>query len=423
MFFTHVLFLCIYLLQAQVKSRFQCVISLEGTEAQPSDKSSGKSSGKNSVLAVAMTYEEVTAATTALNAAKQQAAALQRKVGECAANKNFLEAASAQTELDKKTEEVTALNSEREAIIAACLKKEQDRRDQAAARAKKIVELEAQISTAVADKKFIDAAKLNEELEALRAKQAEEGPIPDPAEEPTPEKEEASAAEPVAQVVEAGADDASVSSHTSDSDSTSSGGEEEDGSSYDETDEEDAGEDLEYIREQLTTILSERAPDKLATVDNLVLRLENEELSFEKLQHEVQQAFGSSIQRSRESAPAATTQSADSADAESDGDDDPVAGADPLAGDGEEAPPKPSAALKPETEEQKEQRLLEQHQQKLLFFEDYFKQVRQLCVQVESGYFLGCKSSVDRGYVRACVLVSCAVDRELYNLFEEFFQI
>ena len=353
-------------LQAQVKSRFQCVISLEAKEA------GSQPEGTRSTLEAAMSYEEVTAATKALNTAKQQVAALKRKVDECAAEKNFLGAAAAQTELDKKTEELSELSAQREAVIAACLKKEQERRDEAVARRKKIVQLEAQINTAVAEKMFIEAAKLNEELEKLRQQQNE------PATNATvPAKQEDIEAAPEERATEANDVDSEGASSQHESESSGSDNEQDD-SSYEESEDEDDPEEevnLEYVREQLVAILSERAPEKLATVDNLIAKLEENELSFDTLKREVQQTFGSSIQPRREVPPPVPAPHTDSLAEQHEND---TVAADAEAADaetGEAEITEQTAALKVETAQEKEQRLLEQQEQKLKFFDDYFRQV------------------------------------------------
>ena len=357
-----------------MKSRFQCVISLEAKEA------GSQSEGASSAFEAAMNYEEVGAATKALNAAKQQVTALKRKVDQCAATKNFLEAAAAQTELDNKTEELSALSTQRETVIAACLKKEQERRDQAVARENKIVELEAQINTAVAEKKFIEAAKLNQELENLREQQTV----------PATDASVSTNQEEIAVIpAKSGTEANDADSGSTSSQHESSGSEnEQDGSSSEESEEDLDGEDevnLEYIREQLVTILSERAPDKLATVDNLMSKLEDNELTFDTLEREVQQTFRSSIERNRGVPPPVPSPHVDS-DTEKDEKDTEAADmttadvttadvltADVLTADVEAA--EQTAALKVETAEQKEQRLLEQQEQKLKFFDNYFRQV------------------------------------------------
>lgn len=100
------------------------MLSLEAADAPPA-------ADQTSVLAAAMAYPEVGAATNNLNAAKQQVAALKHKMKEFAAKENFLEAAVAQGELEKKSDEMSTLKLRRESVIADCLEREQQRRDQA----------------------------------------------------------------------------------------------------------------------------------------------------------------------------------------------------------------------------------------------------------------------------------------------------
>ena len=115
------------------------MLSLEAADAPPA-------ADQTSVLAAAMAYPEVGAATNNLNAAKQQVVALKHKVKECAAKENFLEAAGAQVELEKKSDEMSTLKLRRESVIADCLEREQQRRDQAIARTGSINDLENRLN-------------------------------------------------------------------------------------------------------------------------------------------------------------------------------------------------------------------------------------------------------------------------------------